>query len=356
MSYLLSRFANADNRPLTEKLVFFIGQAEDKDLFHIDVYALADSWNEARVELLELFIYGLHEGVFRMDWQYHCPHCGGVASESLTLHTAKHESYCDLCKVNFTNKLDDNIEVFFSIHPEVRSLSAEIAAAYRAKMMEDLETGQHFLWRKDSTIFGSDIILNPVYRELMGEEVLLEDQSLEIMKTTILFTDIRGSTRLYTDLGDARAFQLVREHFIVLFDTIRKHHGVPVKTIGDAVMGSFARQADALSAALEAQKILIERSRSRPENEKIEVKIGMHTGTTLIVTLNGKLDYFGSTVNMAARIQGIARTNEVVVSEPIFKETANRPIMAGYTSTVSRTRATFKGMDGEYTLYRIPVS
>jgi len=186
-------------------------------------------------------------------------------------------------------------------------------------------------WHTNSAIKGVDIIQNPIYRELMGDEVLLPDQSLELMKATILFTDIKGSTQMYTDLGDSKAFQLVREHFRILFEIIKKNNGIPVKTIGDAIMGAFTNQVEAVNAPLEAQKKLINYYKNKPDNERIEVKIGLHTGPTIIVTLNNKLDYFGTTVNMAARIQAIANPKEIVISEKIFENKDVQKIISKYT-------------------------
>ena len=353
MNDLAKQFNYPGNPERVRRLTDYIEHAADPDLFHIDVHALASQWGMESRELLELFIYGLHAGIFRMEWQYHCPHCGGVANESLTLHEAKSLDYCGACKVNFQNKLDDNIEVFFSVHPEIKKIPPELKETYLKAMMNDVMKKKMFDWKHPSSISGADIIQNPVYRELLGEEVLLPDQSLELMKTTILFTDIKGSTQLYTDLGDSKAFQLVREHFRIIFAIIKKHHGVPVKTIGDAVMGAFTDQDAALEAALETQRTLIDYYSDKRESEKIEVKIGVHTGTTIIVTLNDRLDYFGSTVNMAARIQSMAKPNEVIISEPVFDTVGSKKIIARYTKTVGRGKTSFKGLAGEHTVYHI---
>ncbi|URA10316.1 adenylate/guanylate cyclase domain-containing protein [Thermospira aquatica] len=355
MNDLMQRFHFERNQGVLEKLVKYIETSDDAGLFHINVYGLAEQWNVDKKVLLELFIRGLHEGIFTMEWVYHCPHCGGIAHETLTLHQAKTTDYCPLCKVDFTNTLDNNIEVFFSIHPEIKNISKELKENYIKSAMEEITDHKMFQWSTPLSIKGVDIIQHPVYRELFPDEVLLPDQSLELMKATILFTDIKGSTQMYTDLGDSKAFLLVREHFRILFEVIKKFNGVPIKTIGDAVMGVFTNQTDGLTAALEAQKALIEYYKDRPEPEKIEVKIGLHSGPTIVVTLNGRLDYFGSTVNMAARIQAIANPNEVVMSENIFEHEESKKILAQYAKTVERTKRIFKGLKGEYNIYSILV-
>lgn len=353
MSDLVNRFKFDGDQNIVNKLVNYIETINESGLFHINVYSLAENWKINKKVLLELFIRGLHEGIFRMEWEYHCPHCGGIAHETLSIHQATSTNYCNACKVNFNNRIDDNIEIYFSIHPEIRNISKELKEIYMKSVMNEVMINKMCRWQNPFTIKGVDIIQNAVYRELLGDEVLLPDQSLELMKATVLFTDIKGSTQMYTDLGDSKAFQLVREHFRILFDIIKKYNGVPVKTIGDAVMGVFTNQVDGLKASLEAQNTLIGFYKSKPDKEKIKVKIGLHSGTTIIVTLNGKLDYFGSTVNLAARIQSAANPNEVLISENIFENKENKHVIAQYTKTVTKTKRVFKGLNGEYNIYHI---
>ncbi len=356
MKDLEKQFKYDGDRNTVASLVKYIETSDEPGLFHIDVYALAEQWKVNRKELLELFIRGLHEGIFVMEWEYHCPHCGGIANETLSIHQATSTNYCDNCKVNFNNRIDDNIEIFFSVHPEIRRTATELKEQYMKTVMNELMTSKMFSWQNQFSIKGVDIIQNPVYRELFGDEVLLPDQSLELMKATVLFTDIKGSTQMYTDLGDSKAFQLVRDHFRILFDVIKKNNGVPVKTIGDAVMGVFTDQIDGLRASLEAQKTLIDYYRQKPDKEKIEIKIGLHSGTTIIVTLNGKLDYFGSTVNLAARIQSAANPNEVFLSETIFDNKESKRVISHYAKKVTKAKKIFKGLSGEYTLYHIALT
>jgi len=355
MESLLQKLKDKGVLTVADKLVHFIEESQDAELFHIDIYSLAAKFGADKKVLLELFIRGLHEGIFRMEWEYHCPFCGGIAEESLSIHEASGSNFCELCNVNFVNKLDDNIEVFFSIHPEVRAIPASFKDEYSKTVAKRVMNDKLFAWQTPAAIRGVDIVQNPLYRELMGNEVLLPDQSLELMKSTVLFTDIKGSTRMYTELGDSAAFHLVREHFKILFDVIKSFNGIPVKTIGDAVMGVFANQTEAVRASLEAQLQLTNFYKDKSGNEKIEVKIGLHTGPTIVVTLNGRLDYFGSTVNMASRIQSVAAPNEVVLSEILFENSENERIISAYAKAVKREKYNFKGMDGEYVVYHIDI-
>jgi len=119
---------------------------------------------------------------------------------------------------------------------------------------------------------------------------------------TFLFTDIAGSTRLLHELGDAYADALA-EHRRVLREAFARHEGVEVDTQGDAFFIAFARAADALAAAGEAQAGFGE--------GPIRVRIGLHTGEPL-VTDEG---YVGIDVHRAARIAAVGHGGQVLVSE-----------------------------------------
>jgi class 3 adenylate cyclase len=129
---------------------------------------------------------------------------------------------------------------------------------------------------------------------------------------TILFTDLRKSTQLYQEIGDAPAFGLVMNHFDVLKVAIAEHGGAIVKTIGDAIMAVFRRPVAALQAALQAQRVL-----ANPPNgmRPLFLKAGIHSGPCIAVTLNERLDYFGSTVNIAARLTSISDGEQIIISD-----------------------------------------
>ncbi|MEC9343549.1 MAG: adenylate/guanylate cyclase domain-containing protein, partial [Pseudomonadota bacterium] len=70
------------------------------------------------------------------------------------------------------------------------------------------------------------------------------------------------------------------------------------------------------------------RAHQNADGEAIVVKLGVHQGPCVVVTLNGQLDYFGSTVNLAARLQGESRGGDLVVSEAIARDPAVTPLLA----------------------------
>jgi class 3 adenylate cyclase len=154
------------------------------------------------------------------------------------------------------------------------------------------------------------------FRDLFADQVLRPGDEVAINHVALLFTDLKGSTALYGRVGDAGAYQRVREHFAVLAGAVRANGGAIVKTIGDAVMAAFVAPAEAVRAALAIQRDIAAWN-ARQAGEPIIVKVGVHAGPCIAVTLNERLDYFGSTVNLAARLQGESEGADIVLSEAV---------------------------------------
>lgn len=166
------------------------------------------------------------------------------------------------------------------------------------------------------------------FRDLFSDQVLRPGDEVSVGRVTLMFTDLRGSTALYSDVGDATAYHLVREHFAFLAAIVRTHGGAVVKTIGDAIMAAFSDPADALRAALETQRGVEGFNRSSGGRDLV-IKLGLHEGPCIAVTLNGRLDYFGTSVNMAARLQGESRGGDIVLSKDLLDNPALGVLLDG---------------------------
>jgi class 3 adenylate cyclase len=127
------------------------------------------------------------------------------------------------------------------------------------------------------------------------------------------------------------AFNIVRDHFAFLATIVRDHNGAVVKTIGDAVMASFGDPADAVKAALVMQARIADFNRDHGGDRidrHLTIKLGVHAGPSVMVNLNDRLDYFGSTVNMAARLQGQSQGGDIVLSQAVADDPAVKPVLA----------------------------
>lgn len=191
------------------------------------------------------------------------------------------------------------------------------------------------------------------FRDWARDEPLPEGEYLEVSHTTIWFSDLTGSTALYARNGDPFAYQLVRKHFDLVFQAIRGAGGAVVKTMGDGVMGVFVSGEGALRAALAGHQALDEFNNERAlvGDRRLALKIGIHAGPTIAVTLNDRLDYFGTTVNVAARISDLARGTETVFTETLLDKPGVQEIIAQHT--VEPFRANVRGLDQEFKNYRL---
>ena len=169
----------------------------------------------------------------------------------------------------------------------------------------------------DQAATAAEVTALQAFRDLFSAEALRPGEQISVGTLTVLFTDLRNSTRLYREIGDATAFGRVMNHFDVLKKEIANGDGALVKTIGDAVMAVFRSPAAALRAMLNAQRILA----APPDGSlPLTLKAGLHTGPCIAVTLNDRLDYFGSTVNMAARLEALSTGSDVIISETVYED------------------------------------
>jgi class 3 adenylate cyclase len=174
---------------------------------------------------------------------------------------------------------------------------------------------------------GKRLLTTQAFRDLFRSEVIRASEGIGVKDITLLFTDVKGSTALYDRIGDLNAFALVQQHFERLQDITARFRGAIIKTIGDAVMAAFLNPADAVGAALAMRADIAGFNHGQPDRQLI-LKIGIHKGSAIAVTLNERLDYFGQTVNIAARIQHLAGADEIYVSGDAYDDNVEATLKA----------------------------
>lgn len=97
---------------------------------------------------------------------------------------------------------------------------------------------------------GKRLLTTQTFRNLFRSEIIDSSEEIAVKDITFLFTDLKGSTAMYDQIGDAKAYYLVRQHFDTLGKAVIDQGGAIVKTIGDAVMATFMSPVDAAQAAL----------------------------------------------------------------------------------------------------------
>jgi class 3 adenylate cyclase len=197
------------------------------------------------------------------------------------------------------------------------------------------------------------LLTNQVFRDIYHADTLNVDQRLKITSLTFVFTDLKGSTELYERVGDLVAFDLVRAHFRILLDIVASEAGAVVKTIGDAVMATFPTPDRAVSAALRMRDAMQGLNAER-QGEDLMLKIGIHEGPCLAVTLNDRQDYFGQTVNIAARVQNLADSRAILATGSVVDNAQTAGLLATAGRQPLSRRYALRGIADELTLYEIP--
>lgn len=170
---------------------------------------------------------------------------------------------------------------------------------------------------------------------------------------TFLFTDLRGSTELYERVGDLAAFDLVKTHFTVLNEIVAAEAGAVVKTIGDAVMATFPTPDRAIAAAMRMRDAMRELNHER-SSEDLLLKIGIHEGPCIAVSLNERQDYFGQTVNIASRVQHLATAQEIFATSTVLRNPAAADLLSERGLNPMTHNVTLRGITNEISIFAIP--
>jgi class 3 adenylate cyclase len=209
------------------------------------------------------------------------------------------------------------------------------------------------LGRRRPFVTAKRLLSNQTFRDLYRAATMDVNQRLKITSMTFLFTDLKGSTALYDRVGDIAAFDLVRAHFSRLLDIVAAEGGAVVKTIGDAVMATFPDPAQAMSAALRMRRAMDALNDERGRDD-ILLNIGLHEGPCLAVMLDDRQDYFGQTVNVAARVQDLAQSRAIFTTGQVVGQAAVADVLRAEGIEPVPHQAALRGVSSAIALYEIP--
>jgi class 3 adenylate cyclase len=215
---------------------------------------------------------------------------------------------------------------------------------------------EHVEWSDQSTT-AAEVTALQVFRDLFSREVLRPGGQVSVGSLTVIFTDLKNSTQLYKEIGDARAFGRVLTHFEILKAAVAAEDGAIVKTMGDAIMAVFSQPSAALRALVRAQRYL-----ARPDDYELPagirtvhaphplaLKAGLHHGPCIAINQNERLDYFGTTVNLAARLCALGTGEDLVLSAAVRHDPEVARLLTEYAQLLGSGSETamLKGFGGE---------
>src|ERR1700676_2189468 len=208
------------------------------------------------------------------------------------------------------------------------------------------------LKRRKPILTARRLLTNQAFRDIYRTETLAIGQRLKILSLTFLFSDLKDSTELYERVGDLVAFDLVDEHFRLLQEIIVSERGAVGKTSGDAVMAAFETPDRPIAAAIRMREAMSDLGAER-QHQSLRLKMGIHEGSCLTVTLNGQQDYFGQTVNIASRVQGLAASRSIVVTEAVVENAHARALLATNGLKPTLRHVALSGIADKVSVYEI---
>ncbi len=178
------------------------------------------------------------------------------------------------------------------------------------------------------------------FRDLFSADYIGADVRLGVGEQTLLFTDVVGSTAFYASRGDPGAFIEIKKHFDEVFAIVAECRGAVVKTIGDAVMATFCSPVDAVRASHKIHQAFHPDRADTP----IRLRISLNTGPCIAVRLNANADFFGGTVNIAAKLQALAEGYQIAMSETTYRSAGVPELIASQNATVEELEYTSKAL------------
>jgi class 3 adenylate cyclase len=323
----------------------FIQKADDHELYRVNPFYLTKRLGWSEQQVLDVLTLSTAEDLWSLVWDSHCGACGYLVQSASELSRLHSYQRCPACGGEGEIHLDREVVARASIDQGLRQLDRGRRDDPDFRKRVDEELGR----------FPSLHLINrPLFRDLLGEQVLPSNQSLGVQNLSIFFSDLKQSTQLYQRLGDARAYELVRAHFDIVFDAVDRYGGSAIKTIGDGVMGTFFDSASALQGVAESVTRLntLNEEAGLTDEDSLHLKVGLHTGACIVVTLNGRLDYFGSTVNIAARLSDLAQGGEIILSKKVLDDPAAR-VFADQMRCDQEQLATLRGVTQAVEICRI---
>ncbi|MBN1586448.1 MAG: adenylate/guanylate cyclase domain-containing protein [Candidatus Omnitrophica bacterium] len=193
------------------------------------------------------------------------------------------------------------------------------------------------------------------FRDLFPSEILPPRRRVQAQALTVMFTDLGPSTRLYEDMGEEEAYSLVRSQVEILRKIVQQNRGTLVKTMGDATLSVFMEPAKAVAAAFGIRTALQSELGSVLAGTGAGLRVGLCSGPASLVNAEGRIDYFGRTVNLAARIRDCAGVWEILMPREMAQDLDVEEVLSGMSASMADHTLSLESLGSELRLIRLPV-
>jgi adenylate cyclase len=173
----------------------------------------------------------------------------------------------------------------------------------------------------------------------------MDDVHLRRKLTAVLLADVVGYSRLMS-ADEEGTHVRVAEHVRTLIEpAVARHHGRPVRSMGDGMLVEFDSALDAVRCAIEIQRGLAECEEEGKAEQQIQMRIGINTGDVIV----DERDIYGNSINIAARLEGLAEPGQIYVTRGV------RDQLLGYPNLIFEDRGDrrVKNIDQPIRVYRV---
>jgi len=324
------------NADIVQRIGEFLIEGRDAELHGIRPGKFARDRGLNRTKTVKAFLQLTKTGVFDLRWTVHCPHCKGGSQDSSSLAALTRDAFCPLCQQGYEADFDRSVELSFQVNPAVVS--------FEGTNPFDLSIGAIDLEP------GVGIEIGPAEEHYLEYPIALGNYLLLDRADRVAVNFAVGPGK---ESAQEISLSLVKEHFKIMEEVVRRNDGGIVKTIGDAVMAVFRRPDQAIAAAREMIEGFDAFNLENRTKDQIIIKVGVHVGPCIAVTLNERIDYFGTSVNTAARIQGLSDGRDVMVSERFFRESGAAQTLAGSGWSWESFTTSLKGLSAAHEVYKL---
>ena len=177
--------------------IAYLQSPDSRMLYHANPRLIAEQLQLTERETLKVLVSALKEGLVTLNWDIQCPACQGIDFAATQLCKLRTWHICSCCHHKHESDADEHVRVTFSIDERLRALPKEANdPEYRVNV--DAKYG---------VVSGHRLLTLQMFRELFPRETIPPKESLLIRQVTILFTDLAGSTALYSQRGDSQAYR-----------------------------------------------------------------------------------------------------------------------------------------------------
>ncbi len=323
----------------------FVQQADLRLLWRANPRLLAQRLNWREPYTLDVLTAAVAEGLYQLEWEAYCGVCGALLQRTDQLAEIETHQTCESCQNEGELHLDEEITPRVSATAAARRLPPRPHDDPEFRSRVDAELGRlpALTW-----------INRPLFRQLLGEQALPPNNSLGVGHLAVFFSDLKDSTHLYQRLGDGTAYRLVRQHIEAVETAVEAFGGSVVKIIGDGIMGVFTEDDAAIESLIRSVQAVqqLNAQAGLQGEDRLHLKVGLHAGPCIVVTLNSRLDYFGSTVNIASRLSDLAGGDEIWLSQALLHNPAVRQVITQYPR-VRENGVRLRGLAGEVDVCRL---